>query len=76
MIDGLPADIVALALPIDIQKIADAGLIRQGWEKRFPYSSVISMVRATHAPLTHPALPGPPVRNRHRPRSRSLSWPS
>jgi ABC-type sulfate transport system substrate-binding protein len=29
VIDGLPADIAALALPLDIMKIADAGLMRQ-----------------------------------------------
>jgi hypothetical protein len=29
VIDGLPADIAALALPLDVMKIADAGLMRQ-----------------------------------------------
>lgn len=40
MIDGLPADVVALALPLDVQKIADAGLLREDWRKRFPLQSV------------------------------------
>lgn len=29
VIDGLPADIAALSLPLDIMKIADAGLMRK-----------------------------------------------
>ena len=30
--DGLPGDIVALALPLDIMKIEEAGLIAPGWQ--------------------------------------------
>ena len=30
--DGLPGDIVALALPLDIMKIEEAGLINPGWQ--------------------------------------------
>lgn len=41
MIDGLPADIVALALPLDVQKISDAGLIDRSWKRRFPNNSVV-----------------------------------
>lgn len=49
IIDGLPADIAALALPLDILKIEEAGLIKPGWQKRFqydsvPYESVVSLV--------------------------------
>lgn len=40
VIDGLPADVVALALPLDVQKICDAGLIRQDWRKNYPLQSV------------------------------------
>jgi hypothetical protein len=40
VIDGLPADLVALALPLDVQKIADAGLLRQDWKKMYPLQSV------------------------------------
>eukprot|EP00775_Hariotina_reticulata_P005802 gene5802-6042_t len=41
VIDGLPADLVALALPLDVQKIADAGLLSQNWRKRYPMGSVV-----------------------------------
>jgi sulfate transport system substrate-binding protein len=40
VIDGLPADMVALALPLDVQKIADAGLLKPNWQKSFPLGSV------------------------------------
>jgi ABC-type sulfate transport system substrate-binding protein len=40
VIDGLPADVVALALPLDVQKIADAGLLRPDWRKMYPLQSV------------------------------------
>ncbi|WIA17546.1 hypothetical protein OEZ85_014375 [Tetradesmus obliquus] len=41
VIDGLPADMVALALPLDVQKIADAGLLSANWQKGFPLGSVV-----------------------------------
>lgn len=41
VIDGLPADVVALALALDVQKIADAGLIDSGWKRRFPNNSTV-----------------------------------
>lgn len=40
MIDGLPADMVALALPLDVDKIVDAGLIRPTWPRAYPNNSV------------------------------------
>lgn len=40
MIDGLPADMVALALPLDVDKIVSAGLIRPNWTKAYPNNSV------------------------------------
>ena len=40
--DGLPGDIVALALPLDVDKICEAGLIAPGWQQRFPNRSVVA----------------------------------
>jgi sulfate/thiosulfate-binding protein len=39
VIDGLDADVVTLALGYDINAIEKAGLINNGWEKRFAYNS-------------------------------------
>lgn len=39
VIEGLEADVVTLALAYDIQKIADSGLIEEGWEDEFDYKS-------------------------------------
>jgi sulfate/thiosulfate transport system substrate-binding protein len=46
VIDGLPADVVTLALAYDVDAIAQAGLIAAGWQKRLaqnsaPYTSTI-----------------------------------
>ncbi|QKD81752.1 sulfate ABC transporter substrate-binding protein [Thermoleptolyngbya sichuanensis A183] len=41
VIDGLEADVVALALALDIQKIEEAGLINEGWEKELPNDSIV-----------------------------------
>lgn len=41
VIDGLPADIVALALALDLDKIAQAGLLDREWRKRLPNGSVV-----------------------------------
>lgn len=40
VIDGLPADVVTLALRPDTQQIADRGLIQPGWIDRFPNRSL------------------------------------
>jgi len=40
VIDGLEADVVALALALDTQKIEKAGLIEPGWEKELPNESI------------------------------------
>lgn len=40
--DGLPGDIVALALPLDVQRIADAGLIDADWRERAPNGGVVA----------------------------------
>jgi sulfate transport system substrate-binding protein len=42
VIDGLEADVVHLALALDTDKIAKAGLIDAGWEKEFPNDSIVS----------------------------------
>lgn len=36
---GLQADVVTLALANDIDEIVNAGLIKKGWQKEFPYNS-------------------------------------
>jgi len=41
VIDGLEADVVALALALDTQKIEEAGLIEPGWEEEAPNSSIV-----------------------------------
>lgn len=39
VIEGLPADVVSLALAYDIDAIAKAGLIARDWQSRFPDNS-------------------------------------
>lgn len=39
VIDGLPADVVTLALAYDVDTIAKAGLIDPAWQKRLPENS-------------------------------------
>lgn len=52
VIDGLPADVVTLALAYDIDEIAQRGLIARDWAKRLPnnsapyYSTIVFLVRA------------------------------
>lgn len=41
VIDGLDADVVALALALDTQKIEEAGLIEPGWEAELPNESIV-----------------------------------
>jgi sulfate transport system substrate-binding protein len=51
VIDGLPADVVTLALAYDIDEIAQRGLIDKNWQKRLPfnsspdYSTIVLLVR-------------------------------
>jgi sulfate transport system substrate-binding protein len=51
VIDGLPADVVTLALAYDIDAIAKRGLIAPNWQKRLPnnstpyYSTIVLLVR-------------------------------
>lgn len=42
VIDGLEADVVALALALDTKKIEQAGLIEPGWEKDAPNDSILT----------------------------------
>src|SRR4051794_22162953 len=52
VIDGLPADVVTLALAYDVDEIARHDLIAKDWEKRLPfnstpyYSTIVFLVRA------------------------------
>ena len=52
VIEGLPADVVTLALSYDIDKIAKAGLIAENWQSRLPdnstpyTSTIVFLVRA------------------------------
>lgn len=41
VIDGLEADVVALALALDTQKIEKAGLIQPGWESKAPNEAIV-----------------------------------
>jgi sulfate/thiosulfate transport system substrate-binding protein len=51
VIDGLPADVVTLALAYDIDQIAKHGLIAGNWQQRLPnnstpyYSTIVLLVR-------------------------------
>ncbi|MEB3181266.1 MAG: sulfate ABC transporter substrate-binding protein [Nostocaceae cyanobacterium] len=42
VIDGLDADVVALALALDMKKIVKAGLIDKGWEKETPNNGIVT----------------------------------
>lgn len=42
VIDGLEADVVALALALDTKKIEKAELIQPGWEKEAPNDSIVT----------------------------------
>ena len=41
VIDGLEADVVALALALDTEKIEQAGLIEPNWEQELPNESIV-----------------------------------
>jgi sulfate/thiosulfate-binding protein len=42
VIDGLEADIVALALALDTNRIEEAGLIQPGWEQEAPNNGIVT----------------------------------
>lgn len=41
VLDGLEADVVALALALDTQKLEEGGLIEPGWEEEAPNNSIV-----------------------------------
>lgn len=41
VVDGLDADVVALALTLDMKKIEKAGLIAPGWEQEAPNNAIV-----------------------------------
>jgi sulfate/thiosulfate transport system substrate-binding protein len=51
IIDGLPADVVTLALAYDVDQVAKSGLIASNWQSRLPnnstpyYSTIVLLVR-------------------------------
>ncbi|EIE27484.1 periplasmic binding protein-like II, partial [Coccomyxa subellipsoidea C-169] len=53
--DGLPGDIVALALPLDVDKIREAGLINPGWQQRLPNNAIVA--ESVVAIVTRPGNP-------------------
>jgi sulfate/thiosulfate transport system substrate-binding protein len=55
VIDGLEADVVALALQPDVEKIQKAGLIEKGWAAEFPNQSIVS--KSVAAIVTQPGNP-------------------
>lgn len=42
VVDGLPADVVHLALALDTKRLEKSNLIQPGWEKEFPNNSIVS----------------------------------
>ena len=55
VVDGLPGDIVALALPLDVDKIQEAGLITSDWRTRLPDRAVVA--ESVVALVTRPGNP-------------------
>jgi sulfate/thiosulfate transport system substrate-binding protein len=55
VIDGLEADVVHLALGLDVSKIEKAGLIEPGWEKELPNNAVVS--KSVAVLVTRPGNP-------------------
>lgn len=42
VVDGLDADIVNLALALDVKRIEKAGLIQSGWDKEIPNGAIVT----------------------------------
>lgn len=59
VIDGLPADVVTLAMGIDTRELWRRGLLADGWEDRFPYhsspyhSTIVFVVRRGNPKAIH-----------------------
>src|ERR671932_1119419 len=55
VINGLPTDVVHLALALDVSQIEKAGLIQPGWEKQVPNNGIVT--RTVGAIVTRPGNP-------------------
>ena len=55
VIDGLPADIVHLALGSDVNKLAQASLVAADWDKKLPNNAIVA--RSVVAIVTRPGNP-------------------
>jgi sulfate/thiosulfate transport system substrate-binding protein len=55
VIDGLPADVVHLALGGDVNKLAQASLVAADWEKKLPNNAIVA--RSVVAIVTRPGNP-------------------
>ena len=55
VIDGLPADVVHLALGGDVNKLAQAGLVSPDWAKKSPNNGIVA--RSVVAIVTRPGNP-------------------
>ena len=59
VVEGLPADVVTLALANDIDQLADRGLVAPNWQKRLPnnstpyYSTIVFLVRKGNPSAIH-----------------------
>jgi sulfate transport system substrate-binding protein len=42
VVDGLDADIVNLALALDVKRIEAAGLLQAGWDQRIPHGAIVT----------------------------------
>lgn len=57
VIDGLPADVVALGMGADVLRLQEKGLINPGWQRELPYNAV-----ATNSTIVAFVRPGNPKR--------------
>ncbi|HEY9618043.1 MAG TPA: sulfate ABC transporter substrate-binding protein [Microcoleaceae cyanobacterium] len=55
VVDGLDADVVHLALALDVDRIAKAGLIQSGWEQELPNQGIVT--KSVAALVTRPNNP-------------------
>ncbi len=55
VIDGLPADIVHLALGGDVNKLAEASLVAKDWDKKLPNNGIVA--QSVAAIITRPGNP-------------------
>jgi sulfate/thiosulfate transport system substrate-binding protein len=55
VIDGLPADVVHLALGSDVDKLAQSSLVAKDWDKKLPNNAIVA--RSVVAIVTRPGNP-------------------